>query len=137
MAIDLSATFDTINHGILIDVLDTAFNVGGKLLNWFISYLYPRTCKVNICESFASNQDLCLSVPQGSLCDPVLYNVYASTMSTIVPSATAIHAYADDHNLKKEFNSTIPQEEADTAQSLSNCLDKVKEWMNIHLEMKL
>ena len=107
MAIDLSATFDTVDHGILIDVLNTAFNVGCKSLNWFKSYLYPRSCKVNIGESFSSNQDLCFSVPQGSLCDPVLYNAYASTMNTVVPPAITMHAYADDHALKKEFNSSI------------------------------
>ena len=125
-----------VDHGILIDVLDTAFNVGGKPLNWFKFYLYPRSCKVNIGESFSSNQDLSFSVPQGSLCGPVLYNAYVSTMSTIVPPAIAIHTYADDHALKKEFNSSIPQEDVETVKSLSNCPDKVKEWMNsCHLMM--
>ena len=134
MAIDLSATFDTVDHCILIDVLNTAFR--GKSLDWFKSYLYPRSCKVNIGESFSSNQDLCFSVPPGSLCGPVLYNAYVSTMNTVVPSAIAIHAYTDDHALKKEFNSSIPQEEAETAKSLSNCLDKAKDWMNsCHLKM--
>ena len=73
----------------------------GKPLDWFKSYLYPRTCKFNISESFLSDQDLCFSVPHGNLCDPVLYNEYVSTMSTVVPSAIAIHGYADDHTLKK------------------------------------
>ena len=50
-------------------------------------------------------------------------------MNTVVPPAIAIHAYADDHALKKKFNS-IPQEEVETAESLSKCLDKVKDWMN-------
>ena len=125
-----------VDHGILIYVLDTAFNVGGKPLNWFKSYLYPRTCKVNIGECFFSNQELCFLVPQGSLCGPVLYNAYVSTMSTVMPPTIAIHAYADDHALEKEFNSSIPQEEVETSQSLSDCLDKVKEWMNsCHLKM--
>ena len=77
-AIDLSATFDMVNHDILIDVLNTACNVGGKSLDWFKSYLYPGSCKVNISESFSRNQDLCLSVPHGSLCGQVLYNVYVT-----------------------------------------------------------
>ena len=136
MAIDLSPAFDMVDHGIIIDVLDTAFNVGGKSLDWFKSYLYPRSCKVNIGESFSSNQELCFSVPRGSLCGPVLYNAYASTMNTAVPPAIAIHAYIDDHALKKEFNSSIPQEEAEAAKSLSNCLDMVKDLMNsCHLKM--
>ena len=51
-------------------------------------------------------------------------------MNTVMPPAIAIHAYADDHALKKEFNSSVPQDEVETAQSLSKCLDKVKDWMN-------
>ena len=136
VAIDLSAAFDMVDHGILIDVLNTAFNVGGKSLDWFKSYLYPRFCKINIGESFSSSQDLCFSVPQGSLCGPVLYNAYASMMNTVVPPDIAIHAYADNHAFKKEFNSSVPQDEVETAESLSKCLDKVKDWMNsCHLKM--
>ena len=108
VAIDLSVTFDMVNHGILIDVLNTTFNVGGKPPDWFKSYLYPRTCKVNISKSFSSNQDLCFSVPQGSLCGPVLYTAYASTMSTVVPPAIAMHAYTDDNALKKELTRPYP-----------------------------
>ena len=51
-------------------------------------------------------------------------------MNTIVPPDMAIHAYADDHALKKEFNSSVPQYEVVAAESLSRCLDKVKSWMN-------
>ena len=129
MAINLSAAYDTIDHGILIDVLNTTFNIGSRALDWFKSYLYPRSCKVIIGGSFSSSQDLCFSVPQGSLCGPVLYNAYASTMNTVVPPTIAIHTYADDHALKKEFNSSVPKEEVETVQSLSKCLDKVKDWM--------
>ena len=130
VTINLSAAFNMVDHGILIDVLNTAFNVGGKSLDWFKSYLYPRSCKINIGESFSSSQDLCFSVPQGSLCGPVLYNAYASTINTIVPPDTPIHAYADDRALKKEFNSSVPQDEVEAAESFSRCLDKVRSWMN-------
>ena len=126
VTIDLSATFDMVDHGTLIDVLNTAFNIGGKSLDWFKSYLYPRSCKVNIGDSFFSSHDLSFSVPQGSLCGSVLYNAYASTMKTIVPPDMAIHAYADDHALKKEFNAPVPQNEVVAAESLSRCLDKVR-----------
>ena len=51
-------------------------------------------------------------------------------MNTVVPPNITIHAYADDNALKKVFNSSIPQEEVETAESLSKCQDKVKDWMN-------
>ena len=73
VAINLSGAFDMVDHSILIDMLNNAFNVGGKSLDWFKSYLYPRSCKINMGESFSSSKDLSFSVPQGSLCGPVLY----------------------------------------------------------------
>ena len=130
VAIDLSVAFDMVDHGFLIDVLNIAFNVGGKSLDWFKSYLYPRSCRINIGDSFSSSQDLGFLVLQGSLCGPVLYNAYASTMKTIVPPDMAIHTYADDHVLKKEFNSSVPQDEVVAAESLGRCPDKVRSWMN-------
>ena len=102
------------------------FNVHGKSLDWFKSYLYPRSCKVNIGESFSNSQDLNFSVPQGSLCGPVLYNAYASTMKSIVPLDIDIHAYADDHALKKYFNSSVLLKEIGAAEKLSRCLDDVR-----------
>ena len=63
-------------------------------------------------------------------------NAYTSTMNTIVPPDTAIHAYADDHTLKREFNSSVPQDEVEAAGSISRCMYKVKSWMNsCHLKM--
>ena len=136
VAIDLSAAFDTVDHGILIDVLNMAFNIRGKSLDWFKSYLYRRSYKINIGESFSNSQDLNFSVPQGSLCVPVLYNAYASMMKSIVPSDIAIHAYADNHALKKEFNSSVPLDEVEAAELLSRCLDDVRSGMNsCHLKM--
>ena len=67
-----------------------------------------------------------LSLSRKPVC-PVLYIACVSMMSTVVPSVIAIYEYTDDDTLKKEFNSSLPQEEVDTAQSLSNCLNKVKE----------
>ena len=51
-------------------------------------------------------------------------------MKTIVPSDIAIHVYADDHALKKEFNSSVPQDKVEAAESLSRYLDEVRSWMN-------
>ena len=122
----MSAAFDTVNHDILIEVLNTTF----------MSMANPRSCKVNIGENFSNSQDLNFSVPQGSLCGPVLYNAYASMMKSIVPLDIDIHAYADDHALKKEFNSSILLDEVEAAEKLSRCLDDVRSWMNsCHLKM--
>ena len=48
VAIDLSATFDTVDHQILVDVLNKRFNIEGVALEWFSNYLSPRSCKVMV-----------------------------------------------------------------------------------------
>ena len=45
---DLSATFDTVDYSLLLDVLSNKFGVGGTALNWFDSYLHPRSLQVMI-----------------------------------------------------------------------------------------
>ena len=42
VAIDLSATFNIVDHQILTDVLNKRFNIDGEALEWFSNYLSPR-----------------------------------------------------------------------------------------------
>ena len=86
MAIDLSAAFDTMDHNILLQVLRYKFNICDKALTWFDTYLCPRGCRVNIGKEYSSNRDLTCSVPQGSICGPVLYLAYASTFPKAIPN---------------------------------------------------
>ena len=48
MAIDLSAAFDIVDHGILLNVLTAKFNITGTALKLLDSYLRPRYCKVAV-----------------------------------------------------------------------------------------
>ena len=48
VAIDLSATFDKVNHQILPDVLNKRFNIEGIALEWLSNYLSPKSCKVMV-----------------------------------------------------------------------------------------
>ena len=46
LLLDLSATFDTVDHCILIERMATTFGVSGSALKWFWSYLSNRTQSV-------------------------------------------------------------------------------------------
>ena len=41
--LDMSAAFDTIDHSILLDVLQQRFDVHDAALDWFVSYCVDRT----------------------------------------------------------------------------------------------
>ena len=59
--IDLSAAFDTVDHGMLEKVLRVKFGITGKALSWFSSYLRPRDFMVNVGEAYSSKKKVFLS----------------------------------------------------------------------------
>lgn len=44
--LDYSAAFDTVDHSVMLAVLDERFGVRGNALKWHQSYLHGRTCSV-------------------------------------------------------------------------------------------
>ena len=120
IAIDLLATFNMVDHDILLNVLTTKFNITGTTLKLLDSYLRPRICKVTVNGHSSSNKKLKFSVPQGSCAVPVLYTAYSSTMAEVVPKHISIHGYADDHGLKKSYRPT--QEEEEETKYLKMCV---------------
>ena len=129
MAIDLSAAFDTVDHEVLLSVLNAKFGLGGKALHWFNTYLQPRKCKVNVGSDYSKEKDLTFSVPQGSCAGPVLYLAYASAMQEIIPTEIDLHGYADDLALKNKFNPTKKGEELRAISNLENCAVDIMKWM--------
>ena len=84
VAIDLSAPFDTVDHDVLLDVLNIKYDLKEDTLNQISSYLRPRNFKVNISQSYSEEIDVKFLVPQGSICGPILYSTYTSTLEETV-----------------------------------------------------
>ena len=103
VAIDLTAAFDTVDHDVLLRVLEQNFGITDNAIKWFDSYLQPRRCKVSVGASYSNNIDLNLSVPQGSCAGPVLYLAHASTLQEVIPDDLCLHGYADDHAIKMGY----------------------------------
>ena len=74
MLLDLSAAFDTIDHGILSDRLESQFGIFDLALAWLKSYLSKRTR----CVSYNGTSTIFTAVkhrvPQGSVLGPLFFS---------------------------------------------------------------
>ena len=103
MLLDLSATFDTIDHTILL-----------------------RRIKLGDCLS--SKADLKFGVPQGSVLSPLLFTFYTTPLSSMIcEHAIPHHLYADNSQLYVSFASG---DSAAAPNGLQSCLASVQSWMS-------
>ena len=69
--LDLSAAFDTVDHGLLLSRLSNRFKITGTVLEWFRSYLSDRTQFVQVNDACSASHVLESGVPQGSVLGPL------------------------------------------------------------------
>ncbi len=74
--LDLSATFDTVNHIHLLNHLENVFGVSETVLTWFRSYLTDRQQFVYMNGSRSEKGPVRTGVPQGSILGPLLFSIY-------------------------------------------------------------
>ena len=100
VSLDLSAAFDTLDHNILIDILNRHFNISDLALSWFRSYLSQRSQFVKMDNFSSSLTSLNSSVPHGSVLGPIFFSLYTSPMcSIIVQHDLLFPQFADDITL--------------------------------------
>ena len=82
--LDLSAAFDTIDHSILLERLETSFGIDGLPLKWVKSYLSNRHHKVKIDNNLSNVLPILYGVPQGSVFGPLPFSMYIYPLTDVI-----------------------------------------------------
>ena len=125
--LDFSAAFDTIDHDLLLERMESYFGIRGRALRWFSSYLENRTHVVMIKKN-ASSQTYHdkHGVPQGSVIGPLAFTMYTAPMEDIITShGVNVMLYADDTQMYIVFK---PSEREESLEKLKACITDVKIW---------
>ena len=130
LMLDLSAAFDTIDHGILLSRSCHVYGITGNALDWFRTYLTGRIQRVVIKDSVSVDQELDFGVSRGSVLGPIIYCMYTKSVSYIIQQhGLSHHSYADDTQLYM----TMDHSNNDCRDGLTRiewCVSEIREWMN-------
>lgn len=128
--LDLSAAFDTVDHGILLERLATRFHITDTVLKWFKEYLTSRTQSVIIDGSESTCVHLCQGVPQGSVLGPLCFTYYTMPIGDICRRHNInYHLYADDTQLYLTFDGGNNISYTEALDRLNLCISDIKTWM--------
>jgi len=131
MLLDLSATFDTVDHAILLRRLVSSYGFRECVLAWFTSYIDSRTHFVH-CGAFKSVPTVVLcGVPQRSVLGPILFLLSTVDLAQLIQGYDLHpHLYADDTQI---YGTCHPSKAAVLREKMSACVDDVASWMRSNL----
>ena len=101
--LDLSSTFDNVDHNTLLCQLRKSYGLCGICSDWFKSYLSGRAQYVHSTSTSSEPSEVQFGVPQGSVLEPILFLLYTSDLLQLVRGhhLTPL-AYADDLQIYSE-----------------------------------
>ncbi len=124
--LDLSAAFDTVDHGIPLKRLEHCLGLRGTVLNWLSSYLTGRSFSVAVGNSESDVVSVPYGVPQGSILGPLLFNLYMLPLGSIIQQYNiSYQSYADDTQLYI----SVSANHLNPVNDLIQCITEVKYWM--------
>ena len=128
LSLDLSAAFDTIDHSILLERLQTSFGIDGLPLRWVKSYLSNRRQKVKIDNNLSNVLPILYGVPQGSVLGPLLFSMYIYPLTDVIDDHKLFyHVYADDTQL---YCSSPSDQIESLLDKISTSTDDINLWMS-------
>ena len=130
LLLDLSAAFDTVDHGLLLKTLETTMGIKGQCLQWLTSYLEHRQQSVSIGGVQSTSHTITCGVPHGSVLGPLLFTIYTTPLAAMLRHQDIyFHLYADDTHLFLEFNASDTISVHEVITKLEGCVASVRGWM--------
>lgn len=77
---DLKRAFETLDRNILIKTM-RAYGIGGKVIEWFESWLADRTQQVRFNSEVSNEKKIELGIPQGTPLSCTLFNIYINLLT--------------------------------------------------------
>ena len=125
VTLDISASFDPVNHDILLWRLNNDFGIKRLPLQWIGSYIIGRTFCIHIGTSSSGIVQTSTGIPQGSVLGPILFTAYVSPISRLLDSyGIKYHKYADDTQLYTTLLVPINSR----LQMLEACMSNLQHW---------
>ena len=97
---DLSKAFDCLPQDLIIAKLNS-YDFNLTALNLIHNYLTKQKQRTKINHSYSSWEDILFAVSQGSILDPIFFNIFLSDLVWIVDDID-IANYADDNTIYRE-----------------------------------
>ena len=113
---DLSAAFDTVDHGVLLNRLSTSSGVRGSALKWLTSYLLKRSQRVSFDQNLSEKFNLQYGVPRGSCLGPLLFTIYASKLFEVMKN------YLPQSRAYVSFNADSACSQNDAVEAMEQCI---------------
>ena len=115
---DLSATFDIVNHTILLATFEKIYGIMEEALSWIKSFVSGRSYHVTVNTKLSKEKQLYLSVPQGGYSSGFFFIMYVATLFHVIPEKITLFGLANNHALQGCFSAISRSEEAETIYSL-------------------
>ncbi|XP_053395657.1 uncharacterized protein LOC123525778 [Mercenaria mercenaria] len=107
--LDMSAAFDTIDHGTLLHRLEHHFGIAGKPVEWVKSCLDERYQTVCIDGEVSNPILMKCSVPQGSVLEPKFFTMYTKHVGAICQRKKSLKEQRDDTTMSGDHNTSFYQ----------------------------